>query len=438
MIHPPRVVEHENALCNKDKLICKIFRENKRLNLELESSFSEIASLRSMHDDMSAKSCDICTMIMVNYEDLWLIHSHVAGLLDSAMLELRELKARSTLLDACTSYPVLRSDFEATTVEIKDLKHKLDHFSRYTVLSPPCETCVSLKGKLLHATKENTELQQEVAYLTAHLEKTALSKKMIEKDLSWVEESSTKSTYRLDIGFERCEDKGEKGAPKFIPSFTYHEEEAAIKFTKAYYTSIPKPSFNPKREARKETPKSKEEAFVCMFCGRAGHLDEFCFRRKRIERKRVEYARDSYRDEFIDFPPRFYSRVSPCTFSRALPRTSSGALPQFAHGPNHRSYGFGPREIRFEPRRLCYGPRPHRGDRFPHRPGFLTGGSFPHFQSRHLDGPRFPRRGSRPTRPSGEVQRTVKTSSGRMVKCWISKIYLTNPSTEPSTSSRPM
>jgi hypothetical protein len=38
-----------------------------------------------------------------------------------------------------------------------------------------------------------------------------------------------------------------------------------------------------------------------MFCGRAGHLDEFCFRHKRIERRRVEYARDSYRDEFIDF-----------------------------------------------------------------------------------------------------------------------------------------
>jgi hypothetical protein len=36
------------------------------------------------------------------------------------------------------------------------------------------------------------------------------------------------------------------------------------------------------------------------------------------------------------------------------------------------------------------------------------------------------------------VQRTVKISSGRMVKCWIPKIYLTNLSTEPSTISRPM
>jgi hypothetical protein len=76
-------------------------------------------------------------------------------LLDSARLKLRELNARSTLLGAC---PMLRSDLEAAVVKIKDLKHKLDLSSRYTVLSPPCEACVSLKGKLFHATKENTEL----------------------------------------------------------------------------------------------------------------------------------------------------------------------------------------------------------------------------------------------------------------------------------------
>jgi hypothetical protein len=98
-----RVIELENALCNQDKLLCKIFHENKKLNLELESSFSEIASLRSAHDDMSVKPCDNCTMIMINYADLWLIHSHVASLLDDARLELRELKSRSTLLGAYTS-----------------------------------------------------------------------------------------------------------------------------------------------------------------------------------------------------------------------------------------------------------------------------------------------------------------------------------------------
>jgi hypothetical protein len=76
-----RVIELENVLCNQDKLVCKIFRENKKLNLELESASSEIATLKSMHDDMSDKPCDNCNMIMVNYADLWLVHSHIASLL---------------------------------------------------------------------------------------------------------------------------------------------------------------------------------------------------------------------------------------------------------------------------------------------------------------------------------------------------------------------
>jgi hypothetical protein len=82
-----RVVELENALCNQDKLLCNVFHENKKLNLELE-----IASLRSAHDDMSAKPCDNYTIIMVNYVDLWLLHSRVASLLDGARLELRDSK----------------------------------------------------------------------------------------------------------------------------------------------------------------------------------------------------------------------------------------------------------------------------------------------------------------------------------------------------------
>jgi hypothetical protein len=40
-----RVIEHENALCNQDKLLDKVFPKNKKLNLELESSFAKIVTL---------------------------------------------------------------------------------------------------------------------------------------------------------------------------------------------------------------------------------------------------------------------------------------------------------------------------------------------------------------------------------------------------------
>jgi predicted nuclease with TOPRIM domain len=147
-------------------------------------------------------------------------------------LELKELKTCPLLLSVCTSCPMLKSDLEACSIEIKELKHKIDHSSRYHVFSPLCEMCGSLKGKLFHATKENTELKQEIGYLTSCLERTAVSKKMIEDNLNHVEESATKSTYKLGVDFERCEDKSEKSAPKFVPSSNYHKEAETLKSTK--------------------------------------------------------------------------------------------------------------------------------------------------------------------------------------------------------------
>jgi hypothetical protein len=58
--------------------------------------------------------------------------------------------------------------------------------------------------------------------------------------------------------------------------------------------------------------------------------------------------------------------------------------------------------------------------------------------SSEKDGPGFLCRDSHPTRSNGNVQKIVKTSSSSMVKCWIPKIYLANPSIEPSTFSHSM
>jgi hypothetical protein len=81
----------------------------------------------------------------------------------------------------------------------------------------------------------------------------------------------------LGVGFERCENKDKKSVRKFIPSSNYDKKEEALKPTKSHYPCNPKPSFNPKREVRKETPKLREETFICMFYDRVGYLDEFCF-----------------------------------------------------------------------------------------------------------------------------------------------------------------
>jgi hypothetical protein len=90
-------------------------------------------------------------------------------------LELKELKAHSLPLGSCINCSMLKSDLEACSIETKELKQRLDHSSRYKVFSSPCEVCGTLKDKLLHATKENSELKQEVAYLSSRLERTMMS-----------------------------------------------------------------------------------------------------------------------------------------------------------------------------------------------------------------------------------------------------------------------
>jgi hypothetical protein len=90
------------------------------------------------------------------------------------------------------------------------------------------------------------------------------------------------------------------------------------------------------------------------------------------------------------------------------------------------------------PRHFGCNPCSHRGDRIPCRHNFSARGSYTRLEPRHLDGPCFPHRGSHPIGSNGEVQKTMKISSGRMVKCFIPKFYLTNPSTELSISSHPM
>jgi hypothetical protein len=120
-----KVVELENALCNQDKLLCMVFHENKTFNLDLEKSFAEIASLRLMHDDMSTKPYENYNMIMMNYADLWIVYTQVASQLKGATLELKDLKAHSLLLGACTSCPMLKSDLEACSIELNNLITKL-------------------------------------------------------------------------------------------------------------------------------------------------------------------------------------------------------------------------------------------------------------------------------------------------------------------------
>jgi hypothetical protein len=87
------------------------------------------------------------------------VHTQVASQLKGAKLELKELKARSLLLGTCLGCPKPKVELDAHSLKLKELETKLLEKPHVSVTSPPCEVCGTLKGKLFHTTKENTELK---------------------------------------------------------------------------------------------------------------------------------------------------------------------------------------------------------------------------------------------------------------------------------------
>jgi hypothetical protein len=156
------------------------------------------------------------------------VHAQVASQLESNICELNELKARAYLLGACLECPKLKLKLNVCSLNVKKLETELLMKSHVSVTSSPCKVCVSLTGKFIHATNENTMLIQYVAYLTSRLERTKLSEKMIEEDLSRVDECVTHFIHKLGLSYEMCEDKGEIST-KFMPSSTYKDEEETLK-----------------------------------------------------------------------------------------------------------------------------------------------------------------------------------------------------------------
>jgi hypothetical protein len=121
---------------------------------------------------MSDKDCDFCLVVMEDLAKLRNMHAQVASQLESTICELDELKARSSLLGACLECPKFKVELDIRSLNVKKVETKLLEKLHISVTSSPCEICVSLKGKLVHVTNENTMLVQDVAYLTSQLERT--------------------------------------------------------------------------------------------------------------------------------------------------------------------------------------------------------------------------------------------------------------------------
>jgi hypothetical protein len=100
--------------------------------------------------------------------------------------------------------------------------------------------------------------------LTARLEKTVLSEKMIEEDLSWVEESATMSTYRLGVGFERCEKMRRVLLSLFLAPATIKKRKHSNQPKPITHPIQSHPSTQREKQGKKSLSQERKLLFACF------------------------------------------------------------------------------------------------------------------------------------------------------------------------------
>jgi hypothetical protein len=286
----------------------------------------EIDSLKASPVVSNEVECADCPIFLADIGLFKEKHASKCEELDVLRVEVAELKARPALLGACTSCPVLHEKIDEMHAYIVSLKAKLKE-----PIPTSCTTCElhDLKNlELAHYVDrlqdENDKLRMLMGWLSSHEPQLRI---MIE-------------TYKRQYGEGHGANKVGEGSgenilepPKthhkndFPPKHNHHRNrldttpappvfppqtngfQKPIKFVstsrKVFFwkesekaseeKSGEKSSEEKASEQLQPKPKPKLVRFHCGYCGKDGHKDEFCFKRKREEKMAKEWAnKDRY------------------------------------------------------------------------------------------------------------------------------------------------
>jgi hypothetical protein len=316
-------------LDNRDDMLREAEKMRKELRASLEDARTRVPELETQNldakleidslktspivsDDVECADCSIFLADLALFKEK---HASKCEEIDVLRVEVAELKSRSALLRSCTSCPVLHG--------------KIDEIHAYTVslearliepIPTSCSTCEmhALKNlELAHYVDrlqyENDELRKLMGWLSGHETQLRI---MIE-------------TFKRQDGEGLGANKVGEGSGENIPEppKTHHKNDFPPKpnhLRNRLDTTLAPPVFPPQtndfqklikfvstsgkvhfgKESEKASegkpvekssgekpselpqskPKPKLVRFHCGYCGRDGHKDEFCFKRKREER----------------------------------------------------------------------------------------------------------------------------------------------------------
>ncbi|WVZ76688.1 hypothetical protein U9M48_024641 [Paspalum notatum var. saurae] len=368
---------------------------------EIDELKVELGKLQSKLDEPTLSGeleCESCPCLA---KELAVLKEKFEG----QFMELEELRARPTLLGACIVCPTLRGELEQLRADFEVLSAPTD----------TCENCLTLRMQLVD--RDATIRKLEKAAMVPSLDydtcatQTVVLEDLREEVLSLQNDNNRLrevliwayarqpqlemiigSTKRAEgetsgVGFGECNTSGEKSAPVKVkttptqPGETvdgvYHEPPKAAPM-KQYWTPKPSkakldkiveeeltpkgktpvqqpepPKVTPPKPKSQPNPVPRRPVYHCEFCQRNGHLEEFCFRRKRVERQERAWGNQdqfyqggrqdpSHRGERRD---RFAGSERG---SGLQARAPSGERRFTGRAPSHFQHGYGPRDRGFE------------------------------------------------------------------------------------------
>jgi hypothetical protein len=297
----------------------------------------EIDSLKASPVVSDEVECADCSIFLANLAMFKEKHASKCEEPDVLRVEVAELKSRSALLGACTSYPVLPNKIDEMHAYTVSLEAKLKE-----PIPTPCSTCEvhALKNlELAHymdrLEDENDELRKIMGWLSGH-----------EPQLRMMIEAYKRYDGQA-LGSEKVGESSGEGREKVgdiqAPPKTYHKNAYApksnplrnkldttpdppifphptydfqkpIKFKSALGNvffgkegvksseekPVEKPSGEKPNEQPHPKPKPKPIKFHYGYCGRDGHKGEFCFKKRREEKMAKEWAnKDGYNPSHV-------------------------------------------------------------------------------------------------------------------------------------------
>ena len=391
--------------------------------------------------------------------------------------EVDELKARPSLLGACKTCPVLQSELAEKNAKIVSLEEA----NSGSTCVAKCALCEGLEMEIANVKHGKMQTEEENTYLRTILSWVSCSEPQLGMMISQFKRAAGGSGVGLAQGVDLSafgkigESSGlnpsEKPNSTTTPKLTKLPSKEPVKpITKDGVFEEP-PRAPPKNQVwhpkpnhlknkldtmppiQEELPQKgkvihthsheyqqpplRAVRYHCDFCGRDGHLSEFCFRRKREARRAREMNNPDMYHPFHDVHAPNVQRRAPRRAAR--PRGPEPQVPrprqQRAPRRDARPRGAVPQVPRPRPRRerarrepavVGYGPR---------------GGGFvverfppPRFEYRDgrssLSGPRFPLRGDRSSRRRARNGFSANRSFEQPAQHWYSP-YFTNPSVGP-------